>query len=356
MGYDLQVIDDIMPLRQEDYQNTIDAYIESVKTLRNVKAVYQIGSTGIPGISDIDLIVVTEPVFDPVTIGNFSVLRSKPDRNTRYIFIHDMYVYDTGSFKQVHFSNYCDNLNLIYGEEQEVEPVSAEEKAPLALQFLFDFISSRLVQFQQNLVQGKLSKRGTLVRVSSIRHSYALLNSLGIHDPQLDEFCAAVTGMRENAATVSNDEIIDSFMRSFYLFSRIVRLASDYFFETYLPFYTEFDTSNCLKINPHFLLNFIKDSEERYRQVVRETVIYYPEPVLYHYLAYCVDGGVFSSHMKNLLAYSGDEQYSLSPVYRTVLEKRLRAIADQHRFIRKNRASFAMSGYPGFLINPNILF
>ncbi len=349
----IRVINDIQKLSIDDYQCLVRQYIDYVKEKPFVKSIYQIGSVNDPGISDVDLVVVVDNCCNPHAINQLSINQSQGNNALKYIIFHDIYLYDRESFKNFHYSLYCDNLELLYGEPQPVNKIEASQIDIISLQIIFDFISSRLVQFQQFLASGQLSLRGILVRVSSIKHSYMLLNNLGIEDEEIRKFVERAMDIRKKYTSVNEQTIIKLFLESFYYFSRIVSLAANYFSEKFLNFHSVLEASNSLKINPQFILRFVNQAPDVYRSVKNESTIYYPEEVFYHYLAYTEYSNVISQKARYYLSYCGDESYDLDQAYKDVLKERLSAISSHLKFLKENRAYYAMRGFPGFVVNWN---
>lgn len=355
MSNKLSVINDLNKISENDYKIVIDDYIDAISSNPTVSAVYKMGNISDPGVSDIDLIVVVKDYMDPVNIHKLSIMNSGRSELSDKIFLHDIFLCNTSTIQEIRYTSLCDNLELLFGEEHEIKDVTEKELGPLSLQIIFDFISSRLMQFKQYLALGSISIRGTLVRVSSIKHSYNLLKNLGVHDKETETFIAQVTEMRRDSGTINNNDIIDLFLKSFKSFERVVQLAADCFFNNYLNFYTAVDPSNTLKLNNMFNLKFLANFLENGSNANGNASIYYPEETFYHYLEYTKGSHPIANITSNYLSISGGERYDLSEAYKNTLEKRLSLISKQLTFLTRNRVNFAMCGYPGFTINQECL-
>lgn len=345
------VINDIQKIPQKVYQEIINQYTAYVDRIPFVKSVYQIGSVNNPGISDLDLVVVVDNCYNPLGMNQLSVRNALSGDLLKYIFAHDIYLYDCESFKLFNYTIHCDNLLLLDGKSQAVVEISKSEREVLSIQIIFDFISSRLAQFHSFLADGRLSLRGILLRVSSIKHSNTLLKNLGIKDKEIENFVKKVMEVRENPNSYSEKAIIDLFIASFYHFSRILHLAATYFAENYIDFYSETDASNTMKLNKHFILKFVDNAAEVYKNLINAPIIYYPKEVFYHYLAYTKYHNLIGRKARYYLSYSGGESYELNQKYRNTLGKRLDSISNQLIFLKKNKAYFAMGGNPGFVVD-----
>ena len=346
----VQFVRDIINIDHDFYNAVVARYITQISNLAFVKSVYQIGSVKDPGISDVDLIVVVDEHCDPLEVNMLSVFNNGFHRQAKAVFLHDIHLHNQRTFKQFLYSNYCDNMRLLYGVDQPLSIPDAWELDILSVQIIFDFVASRLAQFQQFLASGRISMRGILVRVSSIKHSYSLLTRIGIADSAIQKFIWKVEALRRAPERVSDKDVLETFLSSFYYFARIVHLTSRYFFERYLNFHSDIDASNNLKLNNQFIVRFINDAPGQYRDVKNEPVIYYPQEVFFHYLAYIKSHSLFAEKAKYHLCFSGDENYDIDASYTQILHKRLRSISDHLSFLNFNMANFSMRGNPGFLI------
>ena len=277
----IQFVRDITKIDHEVYNTVIDRYITHISKLSFVKSVYQIGSVKDPGISDLDLVVVVNECHDLLEIGLLSVFRNNIHRQAKNVFLHDIYLYDQHSFKRFLYSNYSDNMKLLHGVDQQLDVPDQSELDILSMQIIFDFVASRLAQFHQFHASGRISLRGILVRVSSIKHSYSLLTKLGIIDSEIQDFIYKVEKMRREHEKITDKDILETFLASFYFFSRIVHLASSCFVEKYLNFHTVPDASNSLKLNSQFTIKFVDNAPGYYKTVNVEPIVYYPREVFF---------------------------------------------------------------------------
>jgi len=347
----VEFINDLKDYDISAYTAITERYIDYASHNKAVLAVYQIGSTNNPGISDIDLVVVVENVFDPESLDSLKISRFENSEPARDLFIHDIYLYDRESFKTFRYTVHAQDLHLLWGTPLEVEDIHEEDMEALSLQNIFDFISSRLIQFYQFLSGGKLSLRGTIVRVSSIKHSYDLLKRVGIVDHEMEAFIRAIYEMRENAYTIHSQELLSIFLDSFKQFSRLVWLAGTCFREHFLPCYETVGLGNSMKLNPHFLMRFVGKITELNPPTRTDPTILYPDVVYYHYRAIAQWENAISLWARNILSGNRDEYYDLDVLYVQTLKKRIEAMALHYEFLSANRITYAMRGYPGFAVD-----
>ncbi len=346
----IEFIQDVKNLSIDAYDTTIKRYVEYASKNRAVIAVYQIGSTNDPGISDIDLVVVVDTVIDPEAMDRLRILRFDDSELVRYLFIHDIYLYDRESFRYFLHTVHARELQLLWGEPLEVTDIEHDEVTPLALQNIFDFISSRLIQFYQVLAAEKVSARGMLVRISSIKHSYELLQRADHTDRETEAFIETVYGMRRNVDALDVKDLLSLFMDSFHQFSRVVRLAGTCLRERYLQCYEAVDPGNSLKLNSQFLMRFADMPTELNPPSRTDPTILYPDVIYYHYREMARWDGVVSVWARHLLSGNCKDYYELDSVYSRTLKKRIDAMSRHYQFLRSNKISYAMKGYPGFAI------
>lgn len=345
----LEVASNVQPLGHEHYAAALDHYLAQIQPNPHVRAVYQIGSIGTPGVSDLDLVVVVDRVRDPFWLKQLSVHATAPPDLVRYIFPHDVYVYDVASFRNVRQTLFADNLTLRYGEPQPVTPADPDEMRWLSLQILFDFTVSRLAQFKSMLATGKIDVRGVLLRVASIKHSLALLQNLGEDLPHVSSFADRITAARDDAANVSPDEARALFEEAFTHFSLVAEAAASYFTRHALTYYGDAEISSLLKLNAHQLLRFADGASHVNAPGGDPLTVVYPAAAFFHFLAFTRYDHFVGRSARAHLAYAGDEVYELHAEYERVLRTRLQALSDHYDFLRANDLRFAMSGTPGLL-------
>lgn len=345
----IEIVKDIKVVDQHAYAAAITKYISAVKQIGAVKAVYQLGSVNSPGISDVDLIVVVENGADPVSLQRISINHSGLPQGYRDLFIHDVYLHDTHTFKDLLYVTHCDNLKQRYGSALPHHEVGGIDEKILALHYIFDFVASRLAQFTSFLMSRKISYRGLLVRVASIKHSYFLLNKLDVYDKDLEAYIERIDRCRREHDKITQNEALQLFLDAFYYFNLLVEHAALFFQENHLTFFTSVDSGNALKLNPNFSVKFIDDAKSLYQTPRLENQIYYPSPVFYHYLAFTQTKTPFGDAARWRLSCSGDELFQLSSSYMSTLERRLSAMARHLQFLVKAKAGFSMKGNAGFI-------
>lgn len=210
----------------EAYEQALGTFLDRIEDVPGVVSVYESGpGVSVPGISDIDLIVVVEDdVQDPRAVRR-GIEDAKPDE---YFFFHGPEVLTRETFP-----DYYDvlpmpkDLELHYGEQLEYEK-NTDEYNYLAylvdsvtttypIEFLellyfpgvklssreFDILINDMIDlFAPRVVADRLSvridTRFAIHRLNSLRNDMQLfLNATGRDVPELDRFDDAVTHLRQ---------------------------------------------------------------------------------------------------------------------------------------------------------------
>ena len=97
----------------KDYDSAIESYINYIKKFPEVVSVYQIGSITVPGISDIDLVVVLNDAM--LCNDNYSIFSNSNQRFPE-LFTHDVHIIPNSQASNLFKIAPIFQINLIYGE------------------------------------------------------------------------------------------------------------------------------------------------------------------------------------------------------------------------------------------------
>ncbi|MFW5690258.1 MAG: hypothetical protein ACOCVI_03650 [Planctomycetota bacterium] len=348
----LTIAESVPSISEDVYRTAITQYLQRVGGNPHLLAVYQMGSISHPGVSDMDLIVVTDDAIDPLKLSELSVFRGMT-AEIKQVFAHDVCLFNRSAFKDVRRIIYVDNLTLLHGDAQPVDDLSDEEDRILALQVLFDFSASRLAQFKAMLSAGQIDTRGVLLRVASIKHSAKLLARLGISDSSLDAFVEKVLDIRARVRATSPTDIGNLFVESLGQFTRVVVLASQVLENEFLGFYCPPSPATRLLLNGGQSMAFCSPEQISDARIHEPGTVWYPTAAFCHFAA-SARGDSFAARRANQqLAWGGDEQFDLDQRYFDGRHRRLAAISDHDAFLHHNRLTFAMKGHPGFVYSPH---
>lgn len=167
------------PLAREDYESLAAAAARTLSVLPGVRAVYLLGDTWMPGVSDMDLLVVCDDGRDTALPGPWSL-----SKEASFIFTHRYLAMGRGAARKLLylFPEETTSLRRLAGDdigfERPKEALAADEYRDLLACVFFDVLVTKLLP-----LAGELSLRGhggTDVRARigalySLRYSERLL-------------------------------------------------------------------------------------------------------------------------------------------------------------------------------------
>mgnify|MGYP001155231725 CR=1 FL=1 len=168
----MKIIDFPLEYSVKNYELAIQAHVEELSKVQEVKSVYQIGGLSTPGISDIDLVVVFEDGFEYQT--NPRLVNSGI---ANYLFTHGLYgtshLYFSESLKFTFFHNF----KLLYGEDLNLNNVISNSnqkllKEQIALEFLFKMYVNLIVQKSYNTIK----LRSIFLHIKALHYDFEFLN------------------------------------------------------------------------------------------------------------------------------------------------------------------------------------
>jgi hypothetical protein len=162
-----------------DYNAARTAYIDLLAGIPGVCSVYQVGSVGVLGLSDIDLIVVFDDV-EPLRLRRISV--GNLERQHRYLLCHEPWFVSRSTFCNLSDWFPVFEAKHVYGESLEFRrsPPNVHVKLLILLQFLIAKLPSDLAIY--SCVNDRFYERTMIAMINSLKHSLILGNQCGIAD------------------------------------------------------------------------------------------------------------------------------------------------------------------------------
>jgi hypothetical protein len=115
-----------VPLSPDDYSLAIERYLSRITKVDGLRAVYQFGSMAVPGLSDIDLIVVLD---DSISSEAAQFKLQKSDNPSgKEAFLHNPVFLNRRTWENLHWVFAPQNLQRVYGETL-LEPVDIPSDA-----------------------------------------------------------------------------------------------------------------------------------------------------------------------------------------------------------------------------------
>jgi len=331
------------------YYSEIDRYIKDVSNVDDVIAIYSMGTIKCPGISDIDLIVVTK---DNVKNSHrLSVFNKKYDNN---LFIHDVIVISERVFKYLHYIFYASNLRKLWKRPNSGDLVVHKvPKREQALSIVLDFTEARLFEFQLLFRTRQVSVRQWLTRIESFRHTTKLIAVLLGSDNRYryKQVLADLAEIREMWSKEGRFEL--NFFRML-----LLKTAN-----AFLDILTDIaDVPELAGSFPIFksrivihnkIITFSKNIS--YHAAFKEIRIPFKNRRIYafvelpnYYLSHL--SGYYQKTNKghHLDSLKKSKKSLPSSRYRDFQEKRIYAVNKHWEFLKRNRINFSMTGYVCF--------
>jgi len=172
--HDVFFTDSPVPCSRKDYIKTRDTYVKTVMQVPAVKAIYQMGSITTPGISDLDLIVVLDDDAASTHKTHYSTRRLT--KKEQYIFMHPgAMVTNESTFRNLPLLIHASNLRRLLGEDLAQISLTSSEGRHVAYAVLIDHSIHLLHQLMKSVLSRVIPTRRTLMSLSSIKHSLALV-------------------------------------------------------------------------------------------------------------------------------------------------------------------------------------
>lgn len=152
----------------DDYDKAIENYLRLIP-LNRVRSIYQIGSVSIPGLSDIDLILVLKDDRRELW-RHYSINRLS--RHDQYIFSHDCIITNMETFRALPLWLPVFNLVHIWGEKTDIQPpISSgfETKLLMLIELLLTKVPSDFLLY--SLLRGRFHERVMVAMLNSLKYA-----------------------------------------------------------------------------------------------------------------------------------------------------------------------------------------
>ncbi|MBP6335281.1 MAG: hypothetical protein KA444_07390 [Bacteroidia bacterium] len=191
-------IDKPVFVEESVYRRILENVVRKLSKLQNVVAIFQIGGTSSPGISDLDLVVV----FKDNTDCNFN-LHSELSPEEKYLFIHKLYGCSASFFKQSERFSFFHNFSLKSGLDIHI-PVKENSSHPekIKVQFALEYMLKMYANVMLQKTYGILQVRSLLLHGKALDYD---LTFLGITTGELKESVQELLEIRSSWFTEKNN-------------------------------------------------------------------------------------------------------------------------------------------------------
>lgn len=172
-----------------DYQRASDEIVTKLSQIKDVSSIYNLTEVGVPGISDLDLMIILKNDFESSQGKDYA--RQRFSKMTKYTLTHPLVIQREDLFSKLYYRYYYrwadknNTLRCVYGKRVEGEEISEEALYLHKLYYLAGILLTKLPRdFVHSLISGKLSARGLLQVIYTLRFSVILLNQLNGQPPK----------------------------------------------------------------------------------------------------------------------------------------------------------------------------
>lgn len=164
------------PVDISHYRQSIERMVARLAVIPGVHAVYQIGSVGSPGISDIDMFVV----FDDGVATGFQPITGL-SRMERYLFLHALYGASKSHFNDIQRFTFFHNYSHLWGNDllRTQRPVPSLQsdalKVQTALEYLYKMYINATIERSYQIIR----VHGLLLHIKALMYDLQFLNVSG---------------------------------------------------------------------------------------------------------------------------------------------------------------------------------
>jgi hypothetical protein len=180
-----------------DYTETINRYIDFISRYSDVIAAYQIGNISVPGVSDLDLILVLKDRLEDSKPHNYSIVNL--DNKDRYFFMHSPYFLNEHVFTNIRKYFPVFDLKLLYGKELFVKEVEQGHKELVGLSSVIEYIPYLMSNYLDAILSRAANIRVLLCFLNSLKYSMMFVWAFAEELPTAGEYEKLVAFLRNTA-------------------------------------------------------------------------------------------------------------------------------------------------------------
>lgn len=172
-------------LKESDYHETCNLFVNNLKDNPNIKSIYLAGGPWVPGISDLDILIIYHQKIKKETYRPTPWKFSIKEKHLYSYMDFDIWNLTENSFRNLYYINSPTSLKLLWGEEillrSPKNELSQDNFQSLNAILIFDFLINKLLFSPRHFKSFKIDVRRMLGEVYSLRYTLELLQSI---DPQ----------------------------------------------------------------------------------------------------------------------------------------------------------------------------
>jgi len=200
------------PLKLSDYEKIekqIIKYFSQSKFSGDLLSLYRVGTQYVPGISDLDYLVVVKDHLSNTKGKDYYTknIVSSPEKRT-YFFLHEFYIYPVSVAPYFFFLHPLAKIERIQGEEVDFIPLESRTKKEVYLYTLIDtFVSYIWRPLVEMFLKRCIDVRLALLKLNSLVYSFLLYQEISSHKTEkIERFSRNIKNLREQWFTLNKEE------------------------------------------------------------------------------------------------------------------------------------------------------
>jgi len=189
---------DVLKVKEEDYIKLRDKLVDKLSLVPQIKSIYQMGGWTQPGISDLDIIVVTKSGDVDYKIVDISRNELCENDIERYILMHSPFVIPDKVFPEIDSIFYCSDLKLLHGTNIPIKKYNVINKNISEIYKLVSVLIHTIPRFY--FLANDISLRSFLTFSYSLKHSYKILQVFDndFKDKIIENYIKSISDLRRN--------------------------------------------------------------------------------------------------------------------------------------------------------------
>lgn len=304
------------PMPESDYQEVCQLVVDKLKNKPGIRSIYLSSGSWIPGISDVDIIIVCNQglkgKIDIISLRNLS-------EKTKYLFLHGSWILKENTFKRINYLTPGLSLKLLWGEEISIDnpqkDLSQEDNQLLYAGLIFDYLINKLLLFPRFFKKTELNTRQLLGEIYSLTYTLQIFELIAPGAIQTD-FSQRIIQLRQtwfnNPQEENLRELTSLLEESIDLILELTAKLADFIAKKNLPMSTLVFNNRKYYIvfsqhwtKKEFIDNFEKGYiafKRPFSNVILENFkLTLPSPLSYFLIAYASQAGLLSAWIRNNL-------------------------------------------------------
>ncbi|MFH1746077.1 MAG: hypothetical protein ABIG44_03420 [Planctomycetota bacterium] len=223
------------------YDDATHALWERLQPYCPQATVYRFGAVTVPGVSDLDLVVVF-PNDTAVPMATLRIDAWMPEQ--RGVFCHGPLIFDHNSFHNFPLVYPGAKLELVGGPDLPVRTLTAEQYKLLGLIMGVEFLPLRWSDYGADLMRRRISVRHALVQLASLRHTIRHLEAWGLRQENWQTFADDMEALRRRMVESCDMHALVTALRRAETIVRELMVAHDRLLDDFLGPAEEHDASH----------------------------------------------------------------------------------------------------------------